>query len=235
MGRSRDLADGTLAELNVDSNTLAVDATNNRVGIGTSSPNADGRLDVVGGRIRQQYTGASAGMLFGQYDSSGTAHVTNQANAVLWFGTNNIERMRIDSSGRVTMPYQPSFCAVSTTSTNIAAGTPVIVPLGATLVNVGSHYNTSTYRFTAPIAGQYEFSLSAMMHGSAGAGSNASLRLYKNGSQLSYSHIYGAHPAAGAFTIIVTAAANDYFEFYAENIYRQTSNYITMFLGKLIG
>ena len=38
MGRSRDLADGTLAELNVDSNTLAVDATNNRVGVGTASP-----------------------------------------------------------------------------------------------------------------------------------------------------------------------------------------------------
>ena len=38
MGRSRDLADGTLAELNVDSDTLAVDATNNRVGVGTASP-----------------------------------------------------------------------------------------------------------------------------------------------------------------------------------------------------
>jgi len=46
MGRSRDLADGTLAELNVDSNTLYVDSTNNRVGIGTSSPTS--ALDVTG-------------------------------------------------------------------------------------------------------------------------------------------------------------------------------------------
>ena len=57
MGRSRDLADGTLAELNVDSNTLAVDATNNRVGIGTASPAVT--FDVSG------YARTSTGILFG--------------------------------------------------------------------------------------------------------------------------------------------------------------------------
>lgn len=57
MGRSRDLADGTLAELNVDSNTLAVDATNNRVGVGTGSPAVT--FDVSG------YARASTGILFG--------------------------------------------------------------------------------------------------------------------------------------------------------------------------
>ena len=50
MTRARDLgdfiADGAAAELVVDTTTLVVDSTNNRVGIGTASPSA--ALDVTG-------------------------------------------------------------------------------------------------------------------------------------------------------------------------------------------
>ena len=46
MTKARDIADSELGSLTVDTDTLVVDETNNRVGIGTSSPSAT--LDVNG-------------------------------------------------------------------------------------------------------------------------------------------------------------------------------------------
>jgi len=64
------------------------------------------------------------------------------------------ERMRIDSSGRVTKPYQPFFLASSSSGTH-TTNVNTVLDFNQTLYNVGGHYNTSTYAFTAPIAGYY--------------------------------------------------------------------------------
>lgn len=64
-----------------------------------------------------------------------------------------------DSSGRVTMPYQPAFHAFPNSSYDINT-TGAVIPFNNTVLNIGSHYNTSTQRFTAPIAGVYSFSAS---------------------------------------------------------------------------
>jgi len=124
MGRSRDLADGTLAELNVDSNTLAVDATNNRVGIGTSSPNvlghfykgASGRAWSVDGAdvlavehsdtavIDIRTPNANSGNIyFSDADARGRGSIgyAHSADAMI-FRTASAERMRILSSGGIT-------------------------------------------------------------------------------------------------------------------------------------
>jgi hypothetical protein len=98
-----------------DTDTLYVDVTNNRVGVGTSSPSAT--LHVFGG---QSYVTGSSGagaytrwynnaqtssdLQIGQGWSSGSDNVgfvLNNANADLLFGTNGSERMRIDSSGNL--------------------------------------------------------------------------------------------------------------------------------------
>ena len=83
---------------------LYVDSTNNRVGIGTSSPTftAGGGLNVVDGTFAtiRARVGSSTGIDFAQ-DSSGNGYLYNRDNASVIFGTNNTERMRIDSSGNV--------------------------------------------------------------------------------------------------------------------------------------
>lgn len=67
-----------------------------------------------------------------------------------------IEAMRIDSSGRITMPYQPLFHAYGSGSQSWSGtATRKIVNLSNTYANIGNHFNTSTYKFTAPIAGTY--------------------------------------------------------------------------------
>jgi hypothetical protein len=75
----------------------------------------------------------------------------------LKFNTSNTERMRIDSSGRVTQPYQPAFLAQYSSGATINSGTTGALAFNSAVYNVGSHYSTSTYRFTAPVAGVYVF------------------------------------------------------------------------------
>jgi hypothetical protein len=99
MGRSRDLADGTLAELNVDSNTLAVDATNNRVGIGITPST---KLD-VSGTSRYTFNVDNAYTLQTSINAAGSAFADDYKNAAqhIW-QTSGTERMRILSSGGIT-------------------------------------------------------------------------------------------------------------------------------------
>ena len=95
------------------------------------------------------------------------------------------ERMRIDNQGRVTKPSNPSFQVRCSGVNNINASGGYTVPYGGHSVqhNVGSHFNTSNYRFTAPIAGSYLFS--------------ASLRVDDFSSNAQYSYITLKHYNSG--------------------------------------
>lgn len=70
-----------------------------------------------------------------------------------------LPRINIDSSGRVSMPYQPYLHATvanGTTVINFATThTNVTVPYNSIFTNTGNHFNTSTSTFTCPVAGIY--------------------------------------------------------------------------------
>ena len=95
------------AGLTVDTTTLAVDSTNNRVGIGTASPTD--KLE-VNGNIKIDTGAADGGQLI--LSSAGYSDWNNDNNAGAWRLYNGAtERMRIDSSGNVgigtTAPSSP--------------------------------------------------------------------------------------------------------------------------------
>jgi len=106
---------GTLTSggLTVDTNTLHVDSTNNRVGIGTSSPSALLQVETAdgtaGGAIMYTASGVASGYMSANPDglclATDTAGITFRTGITGADPTDTgTERMRIDSSGYAIIP-----------------------------------------------------------------------------------------------------------------------------------
>jgi len=148
--------------------------------------------------------------------------------------TNGTTAATIDSSGRILQPAKPAFNVFyNGGSFEMAANT--IFPLNTARVNVGSYFNLSTYKFTAPVSGTYFFSFRSMTNEQ-----NTRIILYINGSSAEYLVYEDGggtdwHPTHG--DTIRTLSAND-----TVNIFNATSYTATMhgneynaFCGHLIG
>jgi hypothetical protein len=107
-------------------------------------------------------TGWSGSSHIGRLENYGNnvLEIGAQNAASISFGTDNTERMKIDGSGRVTTPSQPSFNVRLNTSNSTAPGGIDTVTFNQIITNVGSHYSNSTGRFTAPVSGFYQINLS---------------------------------------------------------------------------
>jgi hypothetical protein len=166
---------------------------------------------------------------------------TGDTNTGVWFpaadtiaaSTGGTERMRIDTSGRVTMPFQPMFSGYK--SATAVAG-PAVYILDTMNTNVGSVYSTSTGRFTAPVAGKYLFTSNITSHGAV----TRTFAFYVNG----VSTVTGIHENAGGVGYfssipvdgILTLSASDYVEFYIVNGSGYAGGaYRGFFSGSLIG
>ena len=91
-----------------------------------------------------------------------------------------IERMRIDSSGRVTKPYQPLFSASDTRALIITSSVLTSANCFNSIdYNVGNHFNSSNGRFTAPVAGYYDCSVH--IADASSTGREVNIRIRKNG------------------------------------------------------
>jgi len=138
--------------------------------------------------------------------------------------TGGTGRAQVDGSGRLTLPYQPMFSAgiPSTSDANVASA--AFVPFSSVTgnggQNVGSHFNTGTYKFTAPVAGTYFFSTTIYFTNSDSntAGMQAALNI--NGTYFGVTggdaiHTIAATPNSLGGTISLTSswavklAAND--------------------------
>ena len=86
--------------------------------------------------------------------------------------------MVIDASGRVTKPSNPAFRAF--VSSNTDTSSEITIPYASEAHDIGNNFNTSNYRFTAPVGGTYSFS-AAHWH-KAGTAGMVYLRVKVNGS-----------------------------------------------------
>ena len=73
--------------------------------------------------------------------------------------TSGTTALTIDSSGRIVTPARPAFRVHGTAAVwNDLTSNTKLSQLTTVEYNIGSHYDTSSYEFTAPIAGLYHFS-----------------------------------------------------------------------------
>jgi len=88
-------------DLTVDTNTLHVDSTNNRVGVGTTTP--DSPLEVsVAGQANMKLTNSSASSELRFIADSSVCYIQTQTNHPLAFATNNgAEAMRVSGTSLV--------------------------------------------------------------------------------------------------------------------------------------
>ena len=143
----------------------------------------------------------------------------------------NATAITIDASGRVTMPAQPLFWATRTTSSSTGIQTGY-----SASINIGSHFNGS--RFTAPVAGIYEF-----YHQSIGpsTASVIDVYIYKNGSidsgimSARPDETGGGHASLSSAMGMASLAVNDYIELSATNAIYSDGNSWNKFGGRLIG
>jgi len=130
------------SDMNIDSGTLFVDSTNNRVGVGTSSPTAPLQIDTNSGTSALfRGTGVSSGLSIDHATNLTT--LATRGSDSLAFATDFSEAARIDSSGNVL---------VGTTTSPSDAGA-IVANNGVYLGGTGSankldDYEEGTYGVT---------------------------------------------------------------------------------------
>ena len=99
MGLTQITTGGVDDNINIDSNTLKVDGTNNRVGIGTAAPTETLTLNTASGAsIGFEHNGTEIATI---NNNSAALYVHAGSGKLLSLGAGGSESMRIDSSGRV--------------------------------------------------------------------------------------------------------------------------------------
>ena len=152
--------------------------------------------------------------------------------------------LTMDSSGRVLTPARPAFHAYDASGAahiELTHGSWQVVPFDTTSINTGGHYNTSTYKFTAPVAGLYFFYIQLYMDKAGGVRYSG---IYKNGSNVARSQIGSNTDDDGTATAtrILELSVNDYVQPYifhatdtANSFYSNADGSYSYFMGYLIG
>jgi hypothetical protein len=234
MGKSKDLATGNSAAY-VET---AGDTMTGNLGIG-GSPSVNLDVSSSGNTFALVKNTSSGSGLYIKADTDGDSEIqTAGGNNNIIFRASGVERMQIDSSGRVTMPYQPWFHVVLNSNvTSVTTGNQLLNAWGAGIKGgVGSHFSSN--KFTAPVAGKYLFCYSGLHNSGSGGYSRAYHAvngavvidgLGDDGTSGNYQRI--------AYSIILSLAANDYVEIKVNSAQSDAYvySYYTTWSGQLIG
>ena len=241
-------------DLTVDTNTLFVDSSNNRVGVGTTSPSQS--LETTG----SIFINSSANP-FLEVKTSGAGNnpfVRIKADSNYWdlqtlfsntndeldFRYNGNSKMMIDKNGVVTKPSQTYFrVRKNADQSNFATGTNVVVTWETEDFDVGSNFASNT--FTAPVDGIYLFHLTLRLDSLETASNYFSASINTSNREYRWIEHFPTISDKSYFTVHVTAIIDmDASDTADARIYQHSStqqtdiredNTRTLFYGYLLG
>ena len=195
-----------------------LDVTGN---VGLGGANTSSYLQgVVGGKTATIGDGSQASSTLVLKDDDGVFDIATTAGTLRVYDDNN-ERIRLHSAGAVTIPNQPIFLATAETTISLSTSFAELTAFSNAHVNIGSHYDTSNGRFTAPVAGTYQFAVTTIGNSNSDV---YRLRVYKNGSSLNNfglradtQHSGSGFATNGEFCIVTTLAASDYISIFGRS------------------
>jgi len=94
-----------------------------------------------------------------------STYISTGSYLPITFVTSDVERMRISAAGIVTTPYQVSFKAYLTSNPTLTKSSWNILPYTGEDYDTQGNFSTSTYKFTAPVAGKYLFTANLNIYG----------------------------------------------------------------------
>jgi hypothetical protein len=169
----------TVGTLSVGPSGSYMNVTSSGVGIGTLTPQEKVHISNSSSSNYIRLDNPSGTAYYG-LNSSGDTEIIAATNNNLIFKTFGTERVRIDSAGRMTRPYQPSAnwqisCNTSTFVRTLSLKRDANNNLSSVAAGNGSSHG-SVGRFTAPIAGVYLITIRGT--GTTISGSNELLVAY---------------------------------------------------------
>ena len=160
-----------------------------------------------------------------------------RAGGDLIIGVGSTVRMKIDELGRVTKPSNPCFSAYN--SNTVAANTTAV--FDQVTVNVGSHYNASNGRFTAPVSANYFIIFHGMSVGSTSDNFRLTFKINGNNHAAGEYHggvAYGGNDGGGykqmCMQSVLYLTAGDYVTLFVNNAYAAMHDSHSKFSGFLL-
>jgi len=195
----------TTTQLNVGAGgTIITTGYKGFVGINSTTPSLH-QLEIVSGQddpalMLYRRRNSTGGVVFQCFDDVNTTQRTI---------------LQLTTNGSLLLPQQISWLAgknAGTTVNSTDINSPNIISYNEEIFDVGSNYNSTTSRFTAPVAGKYFYSIT-VNSGSAFSGTFI-IGILKNGAYYERSRLFdlNAHRKTYSVSGVVDLSANDYLE-----------------------
>lgn len=189
-------------------------------------PAANGDVVVTGGGSTVQFGAGSAAAPSITFSGDTNTGIYSPAADTIAFAEGGVEAMRLNASGQLTITSQPSFRVSRSNNLGVSG----VVLFDNIYHNIGSHYNSGTGRFTAPVTGSY------LLTATGGHNSAYGFDIRVNGTSVSRAELVGVSFGYlwKTCSVVVRMNANDYADV---NVFSGTSQFepnFGSFTGQLL-